>query len=105
MLRGFLIIWLIVSNLGYGMTLLADVHQSTGLDADHQGSHHVTPELNDHEEGVDCDHCCHGLIHLLGLVDSMPSAPPVCSGHQPSGYLPPFTLAPSQRPFRPPITA
>lgn len=66
MLRRFLITWLVVSILGYGMALAADVRDEMATDQTHVVSDQGTnPGDTDHANN--CDHCCHGVSHLLGL--------------------------------------
>ncbi len=66
MLRRLLITWLVVSILGYGMAVVADVHNELATDQTHAiGDHATNPGDTDDASG--CDHCCHGVIHLLGL--------------------------------------
>lgn len=66
MLRRLLITWLIVSILGYGMALAADVHNKQSTDHTHEIGHN-TAHPADVDDASDSDHCCHGVIHLLGL--------------------------------------
>jgi len=68
MLARLLKIWLIVSILGYGMALAADVHGDTGGDHD---VHLLDGKGNMPDENTDdsgCHHCAHGVSHLLGLA-------------------------------------
>jgi hypothetical protein len=66
MLRRLLIIWCAVSILGYGMAVVADVHNELATDQVHViGDHATNPSDTDHANN--CDLCCHGVSHLLGL--------------------------------------
>ncbi len=68
MYRKLLIIWLLISLLGYGMLVVADMHEQ------HMDDHAHSMDFDSHPASADdnnnCDHCCHGLIHLLGLTYS-----------------------------------
>ncbi len=66
MLRRFLVTWLVVSILGYGMAMAADVHNDLASDHIHIIGEHVNNQ-SDTDDAVGCDHCCHGVLHLLGL--------------------------------------
>jgi hypothetical protein len=66
MLRKIIITWLIVSILGYGMALAADVHNEVMADHYHVIDDNVTSS-SDSTDNTDCGHCCHGISHLLGL--------------------------------------
>ena len=66
MLRRLLITWLLVSIVGYGMALAADVHVELSSDQTHAIGDHATDPTDTGDE-ADCDHCCHGVLHLLGL--------------------------------------
>jgi hypothetical protein len=69
MLRRFLIIWLTVSILGYGMTMAAGVHAESASDSSYVFTDDSDTSSSQHN-GTDCDHCCHGIIHLLGLINT-----------------------------------
>lgn len=107
MLRRFVATWLMLSILGYGMAVIADVHHD---DIAQSGMHsHLLGDADgqtDHpDQQTDSDHCCHGVAHLLGLVqESTPSqvAGPRVPGNVVTEPLPSLSLAPA---FRPPITA
>lgn len=105
MLRGFLIVWLIVSNLGYGVTLLADVHHSTDQDSNHNHTYLLGLDEDHAENTDDCDHCCHGLTHLLGMVGTALPGPRNNATRQIAVYTAWFSLPPPHKPFRPPIAA
>ncbi len=68
MLRRLLVTCLIVSILGYGMALAADVHGE--LDADDRVAALDTGADQDPHSDSGCGHCSHGIIHLLGLEAS-----------------------------------
>ena len=71
MLRRLIILWLIVSVLGYGLALAADVHQSEWTASDVAGA--PTPDSPNQQpalDDLDCGHCSHGVYHLLGLTPS-----------------------------------
>ena len=71
MLRRLLITWLIVSILGYGMALAADVHNEPATNQTYTVDDHAeNPSDTDHANS--CDHCCHGVSHLLGLSCANP---------------------------------
>lgn len=104
MFRRVIATWLIMSILGYGTVLAADVHGETGQtehpaqilsDGDSQ------PEPMDQQ--ADSDHCCHGAAHLLGFASqfaisvAMASSPPVVFR---SERVPFRSSSPA---FRPPI--
>ncbi len=65
MLRRLVTLWLMLSMLGFGSAWAIDLH----LDGD---GHHVASSETDHhpDDVVDCDHCCHLGLHLLGMVSS-----------------------------------
>ncbi len=107
MFRRLIITWLVVSILGYGMALAADLHAGLATDPSHVLGDHATgsdAHVNDADGGC-CDHCCHGAAHLLGLKRGdtfelpaergvFPLSPAVSS----TSFLPPS-------PLRPPITS
>ena len=65
MLRRLLVSWLIVSILGYGMALAADVHGELQDEASYS-SLDSTADQDPHGDSG-CGHCSHGATHLLGL--------------------------------------
>lgn len=67
MLARLLKIWLIVSILGYGMALAADVHGELTVDNDLQLSSGDTGSPDSSADDTGCHHCAHGVSHLLGL--------------------------------------
>jgi len=100
MLSHLLKIWLIVSILGYGMALAADVHGKQTVDGAHLSA--VSPD-NPADSGGDsgCNHCAHGISHLLGLNcnNSMPTLNSVSSllssvQHAWHSFYPPSLLRP-----------
>jgi len=103
MRRRFLIFWLILSMLGYGLTLAAELHAGHH-DNDHLPSvEHQAAHDSDHESG--CDHCCHGVMHLLGLPKN--DAFDLISLHarMQTPYRVKSTSSPPSTLFRPPIPA
>lgn len=103
MQRYFLIFWLILSILGYGIAMAADMH--AGLHGeDHQlTADHPAPHDADHEAG--CDHCCHGFMHLLGLPKSHAFELVSCRVSVQTPYRVKSTSSPPSSLFRPPIAA
>ncbi len=105
MRRRLLLIWLIVSVLGYGIALAADLH---GLGGAHAGA---TLQLDnahgddpDGGSATDYDHCCHGAAHLLGLGHSL-GATPTLQGPPPRiEARVALACPPPSSPYRPPIT-
>ena len=104
MLRSLLIVWLLISNLGYGMALLSDVHGGASLNTDTLSPHHLSHATDHLDTEDECDHCCHGLTHLLGLIKTDSLGPTVTQATIATPYSPPFTAPPPKKPFRPPIT-
>ncbi|WP_456416701.1 hypothetical protein [Thiolapillus sp.] len=88
MLSRALKIWLIVSILGYGMALAADVHGELTADGVHLSANSADHPLSgDSADDSDCNHCAHGSSHLLGL-NSTSGIPAMGSrGVSLSGYL------------------
>lgn len=76
MFRRLVAIWLMLSILGYGMAVTADVHNESV-----QSHDHVLLLTDTHTDSdpvgqeIDCDHCCHGLAHMLGLVSEAEELP------------------------------
>ncbi|MCU7930282.1 MAG: hypothetical protein KZQ90_05740 [Candidatus Thiodiazotropha sp. (ex Codakia rugifera)] len=70
MLRRLLTTWLIISILGYGMAMAADLHIELSPDQSHAISDHHPYQPNDVDDNAGCDHCCHGVLHLIGLKSS-----------------------------------
>ncbi len=103
MLARFLKIWLIVSILGYGMALAADVHGELTIDNDIQlvDSDTDTPDSTTDDTG--CHHCAHGISHLLGLSYVGGIAVATTRGILPPGYsLTWYSFSPPSL-LRPPI--
>ena len=69
MIRRFLSIWLILSVFGYGVAMAAEIHSSFDQDHEHSIQDHLDKQNHD-DEADNCDHCCHGSLHLLGLYDN-----------------------------------
>ena len=67
MIRSLIIIWLLLSILGYGMAVAADFHGGD-VQADHI---HAPCDGDGAPDAADGNlahgHCCHGAFHLLGL--------------------------------------
>lgn len=107
MLRRFIATWLMLSILGYGMAVIADVHHDS---AEQSGTHsHLLGDAGtqtDHpDQQADSDHCCHGVVHLLGLAQESTlskTAGPRAPGIRYHAQLHSLTLTPA---FRPPIAA
>ena len=104
MLRVLLIFWLVISNLGYGMVVLADAHGDTFLDSESLFSHHPAHNADHQESEADCDHCCHGLIHLLGLINTDMFGLTASLAGMRTPYAAPSTTPPPIELYRPPIT-
>ncbi len=104
MLRRILITWLVVSILGYGMAVAADVHSELATDQTHAiGDHTTNP--SDTDDASDCDHCCHGVIHLLGLHSAEALNLTTDRSILLIPYLVSLTSFSPPSPLRPPITA
>ncbi|MEW7986195.1 MAG: hypothetical protein AB2805_02325 [Candidatus Thiodiazotropha sp.] len=73
MLRRLIILWLILSIHGYGIAVAADTHHE--ILAESGMNNHALAGLAGHPDNpdhpVDSDHCCHGVIHILGLIESI----------------------------------
>jgi hypothetical protein len=69
MLRRLLIIWCAVSILGYGMVAVADVHEIATDQVEVIEDHATNTSDTDH--AYDCDHSCHSVNHLLGLISAI----------------------------------
>ncbi len=65
MLRRLLLIWLVTSILGYGMALAYDAHETQVNDS--VAASDLVSSAIDADHCDDGDHCCHGVVHLLGL--------------------------------------
>lgn len=98
MLRKFLTIWLIVSTLGYGTAWAMDTHWNNTSQpaAVHDGG---MSGHDDSTNGPFSDHCCHGIIHLLGMLPTTYIIPlsvntqletPLTSSHHPWAAAPPL---------------
>ncbi len=106
MLTRILKIWLIVSILGYGMALAADVHGELAADDVHLSADGTdNPLPGDSADDSDCNHCAHGTSHLLGL-NCTSSIPTIGSRSiSLSGYLLSWYSFSPPSLLRPPITA
>jgi len=69
MFRRFIITWFALSILGYGLAMAADVHNELSTDQTHIISDQLI-DFSDAHNDSDCDHCCHGVLHLLGLIST-----------------------------------
>lgn len=103
MLRRFIITWLIVSILGYGMALAADVHGELLAD-DGYSTLDTTPDQDQHGDS-DCGHCSHGATHMLGLESSLTSLTVPLGSPLQCDYRAEMQAPPLQLPLRPPIPA
>lgn len=101
MAKSFLLIWLIISTLGYGSVWafgghvdVVDEHQGVVGDVDNapgdDGDHHS------------CDHCCHASAHTVALApfQSSTAYSGTCAGHTP--YLHTYSFYTTSPPERPP---
>lgn len=104
MLRRFLVTWLALSILGYGMVVTADVHSDLSTDQVHAIGDH-TPNPNDLDDSSSCDHCCHGIIHLLGLNNAETSNLAASRSILSNPYSVSLISFPPPPLFRPPISA
>ncbi len=93
MLRRFLILWLAISILGYGVALAADVHG----EQQYQYGYTAATDDGGHagHSGVDCGHCAHGAAHLTGLhfafdLQAVEAGKPVRSDYRPALLSPPL---------------
>ena len=102
-MRRFLIAWLVVSILGYGIVVAADVHVE--LSADHT---HIIGDNTSNSADIDdtagCDHCCHGISHLLGLNGSHAKMLTADCSHLSVPYTISLISFSPTLAFRPPIT-
>ncbi len=65
--------WLIVCTLGYGVVWAFDGHINEA--ETHQNKNSAANEnlastvdaLNDHDDQLNCDHCCHASAHIVAL--------------------------------------
>ncbi len=102
MIHRLIITWLVISILGYGMAIAADVHYGE-TQADQVVALDDAGNLPDDPHGLPAhDQCGHGSFHLLGL-NFAPAKPPVCSVHNPKGaYLVAWVSFLDSPPSRPP---
>jgi hypothetical protein len=100
--RRLIITWLIISILGYGAAIAADVHsEASPLEQvamlDDASDHH-----DQSQKQLAHDQCGHGSFHLIGL-NFTPAKPPVCSAKtQKSAYLTHWNSHFTSPPSRPP---
>jgi hypothetical protein len=101
MLKRFLMIWLIISTLGYGSVWAFDGHIDTV--AEHQDVvGDVDHAPTDNEDHPPCDHCCHASAHLMALwSDQFATAYPG-SGTGYTPYLQSLSFNITSPPDRPP---
>jgi hypothetical protein len=101
MFRRLLMMWLIISTVGYGSVWAiaghldeAAEHQAVAADAGH------TPD--DEGNHCACDHCCHASAHILALWPTQPGAvcPVADTGYTP--YLQSLSRSTTSPPERPP---
>ncbi len=103
-LRRVLITWLIVSILGNGMAVAADVHNELASDQTHTLDDHAA-NPGDTDNYDDCDHCCHGVTHLLGLNSATALSLTTNRGIILTPYSIFLASFSPHSPFRPPITS
>lgn len=100
--RAVLLLFVLCAHLGYGFTVLADVHGIESCDLAL-----VSPAVGtgDAHGEVECDHCCHAAAHLVGIspdnfsVKSPPRSNPSrasIAGAWESRSLPPPVRPPKQ---------
>jgi len=105
-IRRLLALWVVVSLLGYSSAWAMDLHQSLSNDDESGHSSMLAAasgadQPTEHDSASNCDHCCHGLSHLIGLSGSTAGA---VMAAQASTILPPsvafrsHTRAPDLRP-------
>ncbi len=99
MLQRLVALLLVLSILGYGTLLVVDVH---GLPGDAPAVVHADGDDDGHA-GIECGHCSHGVVHLLGITPrlelSLPDAVRVLAG----GYRGLVAADPPALLLRPPI--
>ena len=118
MIRRLLALWLLVSLVGYGSLWAMDLHgagvadhhsgqQSAGIaDGDSRVGDGASMELTADQAlesacASACDHCCHGMSHLIGLFGSGLStaySPDTRAADPPSVPLISRALSPDLRP-------
>lgn len=102
MFRRLIATWLIVSILGYGVALAADVHGEQSGESGYSQQDRA-PAQDQHTDS-DCGHCSHGVTHLLGLGSDLTSAPLVLNQRFQADYLASLLSPPLRRHLRPPIS-
>jgi len=105
MLARLLKIWLIVSILGYGMALAADVHGELTADNDIQLSSGDAGSPDSSTDDTGCHHCAHGVSHLLGLSYAGGITVTGSRSILPGGYSPAWYSFSPPSLLRPPIHA
>jgi len=102
MTKRLLMIWLIISTLGYGSVWAFDDHLNEA--AEHQGVIGDVDYAPDEDEGQSpCDHCCHASVHVMALLSyqSGPVYQSDSADYAPYQHTVPFhTLSPPDRPPR-----
>lgn len=101
MFRRILVTWLIVSILGYGVALAADVHGEQRGESGYSAAD-PAPAQDQHADS-DCGHCSHGVTHLLGLASGLTAAPVILNHRFQADYLVSHLSPPLRRHLRPPI--
>ena len=107
-MRRLLTLWLVISLLGYSSVWAMDLHgAASGADQTAQQSLDVDsgamdPQA-DHANEADCDHCCHGMSHLIALsADGISAVPKL--GNDTHGSVRVLFLSHTLSPdLRPPI--
>lgn len=101
MIRRLIITWLVISILGYGMAIAADVHY--GEPPVNQVVLGDAGNISDDPHSLSAyDHCNHGCFHLLGL-DFTPAKPLASTPQSPkSAYLASWNSLLNPPPSRPP---
>ena len=103
MLRRYIVTWLIVSILGYGMALAADVHGELLSDAGYSAADSSLEPDQQADSG--CGHCSHGAMHMLGLNSAFTSQFHRLDEALQCDYRAEMQSPPLQLPLKPPISA
>lgn len=101
MFKRLLMIWLIISTLGYGSVWAFDGHVDELNE--HQGvAGDVGHSPDGDEDSPACDHCCHASAHTMALspFQSSTTYTGTCTGNTP--YLQTLSLNITSPPDRPP---
>ena len=105
-LRRLLALWVLLSLIGYSSAWAMDLHHPL-LNGDESGQSSMlaagssADQPAEHDSAPDCDHCCHGLSHLIGLSGSTAGIVMVTQTSTiliPSVAFRSHTLAPDLRP-------